>query len=49
MFDAMLPHVDDDDLNGDIQGYLPLAEEARQLTRVRTTNQQLVVAGRYKL
>ena len=49
MLDAMLPHVDDDDLNADVQGYLQRAEEARQLARVRTTEQQLVDAGRYNL
>lgn len=49
MLDAMLPHVEDDDLNADIQDYLQRAEEARQLARVRITDQQLVDAGRYNL
>lgn len=49
MLDAMLPHVEDDDLNADVQEYLQRAEEARQLARVRITDQQLVDAGRYNL
>ncbi|XP_077557027.1 uncharacterized protein LOC144170873 [Haemaphysalis longicornis] len=49
MLNAMLPHVEDDDLNTDVQGYLQRAEEAHQLARVRTTRQQLVDAGRYNL
>ncbi|XP_077548424.1 uncharacterized protein LOC144161673 [Haemaphysalis longicornis] len=49
MLDAMLPHVEDDDLNADVQGCLQRAEEARQLARARITDQQLVDAGRYNL
>ncbi|XP_037564914.1 sulfotransferase 2A1 [Dermacentor silvarum] len=33
VLDAMLPHVENDDLNADVQGYLQRAEEAGQLAR----------------
>lgn len=36
MLDAMLPHVENEDLNAGLQGYLQRAEQARQLVRVRT-------------
>lgn len=49
MLDALLPHVEDDDMSADVRGYLQRAEEARQFGRVRISDQQLVDARRYIL
>lgn len=47
MLDAMLPYVEDDNLNADVYGYPEWVKEPRQIARERTTDQQLADAGRY--
>lgn len=49
MLDAMLPHLDDGNQQPDVHTFLHLAEEARQLARLRIQNQQRRDAQRYNL
>lgn len=49
MLDTMLPHVEDEDLNSDVDSFLQRAEEARQLARLRIKDQQRLDARRYNL
>ncbi|XP_072143635.1 uncharacterized protein [Dermacentor andersoni] len=49
MLDAVLPHVEDDNIHADVAGFLQCAEEARQLARMRIKEQQNVDARLYNL
>lgn len=49
MLDTMLPHVEDEDLNSDVDSFLQRAEEARQLARLRIKDQQRLDVRRYNL
>lgn len=49
MLDAMLPHVEDDNIHADVASFLQRAEEARQLARMRIKEQQNVDARLYNL
>lgn len=46
---AMLPNIDDDDLNNDVAAFLQRAEEARHLARLHIKNQQRYDARRCNL
>lgn len=47
--DAMLPHVDDENVDEDVAGFLQRAEEARQLARTLIKQQQHADARHYNL